>query len=99
MVTDLIIKNAECDTETGFFYIEFEGTVDTIQCCIEQKEQSNEDFYKNGPIFLEKIDSGDSGYNRGNCRDCNEWAFKQYGDDAVLGLLLSEAKKHGIEVL
>ena len=89
-LNELKIVNTAYDLDLGFFWVEFE-TGKSLQCCLVQ----DDDF-----AYLPKINSNDTGSSEGLSSDNNEWAV---GDDCDWGhindLLISEAKKVGIEII
>jgi hypothetical protein len=92
------IKESSKDTEYGFFFIVYEDGR-SLQCCLKERNQDEDERGVNGPIFLNQIDSDDSGFDDGLSYDCNEWVIKEVGHEATLKIILDAAKKAGIEVV
>src|SRR5690554_2415684 len=75
----LAIINKDYDLETGFFWIEFSNGK-SLQCCLKEQRQDEQELYENGPIFLEQIELDNNGHNEGICYDVNKWARDEDGD-------------------
>lgn len=96
-LSDLKIEDINVYIDDGFFNVIFEDedrrSIRSIQCCLKQ------DFDAEELTFLEKIDYLNSGFDDGMSYDCNRWAIKLYGRDAVLDFLVEQAEKNGVEII
>jgi hypothetical protein len=92
------IKETGIEMEYGFFFLVYEDGR-SLQCCLEEKEQKEEDRFLNGPKFLNQIDSENSGFDDGLSYDCNEWLIEEIGHDETLKIILDAARSDGIEII
>jgi len=86
----LEVINVEVNIEHGFFFVEFNNSK-SLQCCLKYDE--------NEQMFLNQIERRDSGFDEGLCADCNDWALADIDGCDVLGFLIGEAKKAGVEIV
>ena len=93
-LNELVIKNRESDTESGFFWIEFESGK-SLQCCLVSKQDSCDDE----PYFVDAIETDNSGYNDGICGDVNEWASVNNEWDHIEYFLIEQARKCGVSIV
>lgn len=98
-LNELKIVNVESDTESGFFWVEFEGGK-SLQCCLDCKQDDcDSEWY-----FVEQIDVSDMGYTDGLCGDCNSWAV-DFSEDCggewghIWGFLIDQARSHGVAIV
>ncbi len=97
-LNDLTVINAESDMENGFFFVEFSNGK-SLQCCLKVLRQNEEDFFENGPIFLNQIEHDNSGFSYGVCGDCNEWAVVDGEWGHILDFLVDTARTHGVQIV
>lgn len=90
----LKMKNKDYDTETGFFWVEFENGK-SLQCCLVSKQDSEDDE----PYFAKAIEIDNSGYNDGICGDVNEWASIDDEWAHIEEFLINQARSCGIEIV
>ncbi|MBB1438389.1 hypothetical protein [Shewanella sp. SG41-4] len=96
-LNDLKVINVESNTESGFFHVEF-STGNSLQCCLKHLRQSEDEFFENGPIFLNQIEHDNSGFDDGLCADCNEWAFVDGEKEHILEFLINRARENGVQI-
>ena len=90
-LNELNIKNIEFDLQNGFFWVEFEGTDRSLQCCLMER--------KDGKGFRKAIDSIDCAYDWGINGDVNKWAADAEGElGDVHKYLMKQARKIGLKV-
>ena len=75
--------------EFGFFSLEIDGI--SIQCCLQER--------KDGKGYKKVIDIADCGYDWGMCGKINQEAFKTFGKEKSLMILIKEARKSGFKVI
>lgn len=97
-LSTLEVINSESNTEFGFFFIEFSNGK-SLQCCLTSVHQDAEEFHDNGPIFLNQIEIGNSGYSEGLCADCNEWAVVEGEWSHIEEFLSEQARNCGVQIV
>lgn len=95
-LNELTVTNRDQDLETGFFWVEFENGK-SLQCCLKEQYQDEQEIFENGPIFLEQIELDNNGYNDGICLDVNAWAADEDGE--VNDFIIEQARKAGLEIV
>lgn len=96
------LNNLEIETlsaENGFFFVEFKNGL-SLQCCLDEVKQSEEDLYENGPVYLDQIQCDNSGFDEGLCWDCNEWAAGDNDEISHINdFLIEKAREIGISIV
>lgn len=99
-LNELKVTNTEHNLESGFFWVEFENGK-TLQLCLIEKKQTEEEHFKNGSIYQPKISASDNGFNSGLCADCNSWAVdnEEHEWGHIEDFLLEKAREAGLEII
>lgn len=97
-LNELKVTNTEYSLESGFFWVEFENGK-TLQLCLVETEQTEEEHFKNGSIYQPKISASDNGFNWGVCADCNSWAVDDDEWGHIEEFLLEKAREAGLEIV
>lgn len=86
-ISDLEIKDSDCDLESGFAYIAFIDGDETryLQACLCLDTQNQK--------YLKEIDPQDSGMNDGLCGDCNQPLFEKYGVEECMTFFFNKARE------
>lgn len=98
-LNELTVTIREFDLGAGFFWVEFDNG-ESLQCCLKELRQDEQELYENGPIFLEQIELDNNGYNDGICLEVNAWAADEDGEmEHVNEFLIEQAREVGLEII
>lgn len=99
---NLTVKNREADLEAGFFWVEFTNG-QSLQCCLKELQQTEEEHDANGTIYLNQIEVGGNGHSEGICADVNGWAAQSDNEDDLWDevelFLIEQARSAGVEIV
>lgn len=90
-IHQLPVESTDVDLDNGIFSIFFENGRE-LRCCLVADWCALGDK----PMYYTRIDASESGYDSGDCKEVNAWAFEEEYDE-ILNCLLYWAKYVGVE--